>query len=350
MGAAAATWLHVLFIATSYNVLTPPRCAHAAVVSPNPLLWPIPLNVKCSGEPVCLSPQLAFKSTASSAVVSAALGRYAELVPRPASCASGSASVDTVQVVVTKDDDSLGQKTSYNYTVESSPDGSTVIVTGDTPFGALYGLETLSQLWQNGQQLCAELKVADGPTWPHRGIMLDVGRKFHPLDVLKKVLDGMGFCKLNVLHLHAADFGGVRIESKLYPNLTAHLRNDDGDALYYTHDDIAELISYARLRGVRVIPEIDLPGHSSGWFPLQASHDVVFCEEGGESAVDVLPTQLYDDPGGATVKTLSAYLTELAALFEDEVFHIGTQARHALPAFAVISSYYADKSVWHRCG
>ena len=304
----------------SLSPLGPP---HRSPPTAPPLLWPVPRRVTCSGPPRCLPPTLTLNSTSASAVVKAALARYAELLPTAASCPSGGSVVEAVEVKVGSDDERLGVNTSYAYTIRL--DGSTVTIAAGTPFGALYGLETLSQLWSaEGQQQCGTaLAVSDEPVYPHRGIMLDVGRRYHPLPVLKKVIDGMQYSKLNVLHFHAADFGGVRIESKSFPHLTAHLLDDQGAKLFYTHDDIAELIAYAKLRGVRVIPEIDLPGHSSGWFPLAATGDVVFCEKGGEAAVDELPTQLYDDPKGVTVKTLRAYLTELAGLFEDEVFHIG---------------------------
>jgi hexosaminidase len=92
--------------------------------------------------------------------------------------------------------------------------------------------------------------------------MIDSGRHFIPLDVLKRNLDGMAAVKLNVFHWHLSENQGFRIESKKFPKL----QEMGSDGLYYTQAEVRDLIAYARERGIRVVPEFDMPGHSTAWF------------------------------------------------------------------------------------
>src|SRR5262249_6093629 len=130
--------------------------------------------------------------------------------------------------------------------------------------GVLHGLETLLQLVDvtaDGFAIPA-ITIQDHPRFAWRGLMIDVSRHFIPLDVLKRNLDGMAAAKLNVLHWHLSDNQGFRVESKKFPKL--HEMGSDG--LYYTQDQIRDLVAYARERGIRVVPEFDMPGHSTPWF------------------------------------------------------------------------------------
>ena len=100
-----------------------------------------------------------------------------------------------------------------------------------------------------------------------------VGRRHYPPALVKQLIEGMAMVKLNVLHLHFSDYGnseyeefgagGVRIESKRYPQLTANLSHSAGNRLYYTQDEVRDLVEYARLRGIRVLPELEQSGHAS---------------------------------------------------------------------------------------
>jgi hexosaminidase len=114
--------------------------------------------------------------------------------------------------------------------------------------------------------------------------------------VLYDLLDTMLATKLNVLHLHVSDMCRFGVQSLVYPNLTAALTGDR--AGHYTQQDIKEVIAYAKDRGVRVVPEFDVPGHSRGFLPIEArggeSGGVHFCTDKASRS------QLYADPGGET--------------------------------------------------
>ena len=213
-----------------------------------------------------------------------------------------------------------GDNESYVLRVPNSGDPATL--RAPTLWGALRGLETFSQLvGLNPQQqygiASAPLLVTDAPAYSHRGLMIDSGRRFIPVAAVQMLIDGMEASKLNVLHLHASDNCRWSVESKLYPQLTATLTAERGG--FYTQGDVATIVAYARARGIRVVPEFDVPGHAKGLAPLVASGDAFFCDGNTSSA-----GQMFNDPAGKTLTTLKALFGEMAALFGNEaVLNIG---------------------------
>ena len=133
-----------------------------------------------------------------------------------------------------------------------------------TVVGATRGLQTLLQLLQTepAGYYFPTVKIEDAPRFRWRGLMIDCGRHFEPVAVIKRTLDGMSAVKLNVFHWHLTEDQGFRIESKLYPKLTGM----GSDGLFYSQDEAREIVAYARERGIRVVPEFDMPGHSKSWF------------------------------------------------------------------------------------
>ena len=149
-----------------------------------------------------------------------------------------------------------------SYSLEVTPSGARLHAA--TVVGAMRGLETLQQLVQSdaaGYFLPA-VSIQDTPRFPWRGLMIDCGRHFMPVDVIRRTLDGMAAVKLNVFHWHLSEDQGFRIESRAFPKL-AELGSD---GLFYTQEQAREIVAYARDRGIRVVPEFDMPGHTSAWF------------------------------------------------------------------------------------
>jgi len=210
----------------------------------------------------------------------------------------------------------LGEDESYSLDVTSS----TAKLDAPTTLGALHGLQTFLQLVATTTDGFAvpALSIQDKPRFPWRGLLIDVGRHFIPLDVLKRNLDGMAAVKLNVLHWHLSENQGFRVESKKFPKL--HEKGSDG--LFYTQDEIRDLIAYAQERGIRVMPEFDMPGHSTAWFvgyPELASAPGPYQIERKWGVFDPAmdPTQ------ERTYKFLDDFIGEMAGLFPDQYFHIG---------------------------
>ncbi len=193
-------------------------------------------------------------------------------------------------------------------------------LTAPTVVGALRGLETLLQLLAGdraGYYLPA-ISIQDRPRFPWRGLLIDSARHFTPLEVIKRNLDGMAAVKLNVFHWHLTENQGFRVESRKYPKL--HLLGSDG--LYYTQAEVRDIIEYARMRGIRVVPEFDMPGHTTAWFvgyPELASAPGPYQIERQwgifDPAMDPTRDELY--------KFLDGFIGEMAALFPDAYLHIG---------------------------
>jgi hexosaminidase len=160
----------------------------------------------------------------------------------------------------TKPVQELGEDESYKLDVTDSG----AKLNAATTLGVMRGLETFLQLVQTSSAGFAvpAVSIDDSPRFPWRGLMIDAGRHFIPLDVLKRNLDGMAAVKLNVFHWHLSENQGFRIESKKFPRL----QEMGSDGLYYTQAEVRDLIAYARERGIRVVPEFDMPGHSTAWF------------------------------------------------------------------------------------
>jgi hexosaminidase len=205
-----------------------------------------------------------------------------------------------------------------SYTLDVTPTAATLHAA--TTVGAIRGLVTLQQLLQSdpsGYYLPA-LHIEDSPRFRWRGLLIDVSRHFEPVDVIKHNLDAMAAVKLNVFHWHLSDDQGFRIQSKLYPKLTGL----GSDGLFYTQDQARDIVAYARARGIRVVPEFDMPGHTRSWFvgyPKLASGPGPYTirrEFGVEDAA-------MDPTLDSTYQFIDALLGEMATIFPDPYLHIG---------------------------
>ncbi len=136
----------------------------------------------------------------------------------------------------------------------------TVEITGNE----VWARQTLEQL-KDEQGRVPDVVIRDWPDYPFRGFMHDTGRNYQPLEMLKQTIDLMCFYKLNVFHWHLTDHPAWRIECKAYPQLNdpQFQRPGRDPGAFYTYGEIRELIAYAQERGIRVMPEIDMPGHST---------------------------------------------------------------------------------------
>jgi len=205
-----------------------------------------------------------------------------------------------------------------SYTLEITPAGARL--DAPTTVGALRGFETLLQLVESDSAgwYLPGARVEDTPRFPWRGLLIDVGRHFEPTAVIKRQLDAMAAVKLNVLHWHLSEDQGFRVESRRYPLL--HQRGSDGQ--FYPQAEIREVVAYARDRGIRVVPEFDMPGHASAWFvgyPELASGKGPFAIERRFGVF--APT--FDPTRETTYQFLDGFIGEMAGLFPDTYWHIG---------------------------
>jgi hexosaminidase len=205
-----------------------------------------------------------------------------------------------------------------SYSLEINPEHAAL--SANTVVGAMRGMETFSQLVAGDADgyYFPVVSINDKPRFPWRGLMIDVGRHFEPVDVIKRNIDGMASVKMNVFHWHLSEDQGFRIESKKYPKLQG--MGSGGE--FYTQEQVRDVIDYAADRGVRVVPEFDMPGHTSSWmvgYPELASAPGPYELEMRWGVFD--PTM--DPTREETYQFLDAFIGEMSALFPDEYFHIG---------------------------
>lgn len=195
-----------------------------------------------------------------------------------------------------------------------------VELSAQTDFGAVHGMETIQQLLDanSAGYFLPAVHIEDEPRFPWRGLMLDPGRHFLPVSNVLRTLDAMAAVKMNVLHLHLTEDQGFRIESKRFPKL----QQLGSEGKFYTQDEIRQIVQYATDRGIRVVPEFDMPGHTTSWlvgYPELASRPGPYRVEHGTGVFNPALNPTLD----STYEFLDAFLGEMSTLFPDEYIHVG---------------------------
>lgn len=219
----------------------------------------------------------------------------------------------------------LGDDESYQLSIKPTY----IAIQSISDFGALHGLTTLTQLLYAADEknpntanstslVLPILEIEDQPKFQWRGLLIDSVRHFIPLSAIKRQLDGMAGAKLNVFHWHLNDDQGWRIESKRYPKL----HQMASDNLYYTQAEIKQLVDYASLLGIRVVPELDIPGHASS---IAVAYPELMAEKKSyvmqrhwgvfEPVLDVSDAKVY--------QFIDDLVAEFSLLFPDNYIHIG---------------------------
>lgn len=236
---------------------------------PAPPLWPLPAKFSSGADTVHLVPSAAFFTLdGASPLLTAAFGRYAALTfPHTTTATAPAGAIHALAFAVDDLNEDVPQfGMDETYTLSVSRAGATVAA--KTVWGALRALETFSQLatfdfaTETYAVESCPWRVADAPRFPHRGLMIDSARHFQPLASIRAVVDSLPYAKLNVLHWHVVDSQSFPFHSVSSPKLW--------DGAYsererYTHADIAGIVEYGRLRGIRVMVEFDMPGHAQSW-------------------------------------------------------------------------------------
>jgi hexosaminidase len=186
--------------------------------------------------------------------------------------------------------------------------------------GVLRGVETLLQLVTSDRAgaFVPAVRIDDRPRFRWRGLLIDAARHWMPVEVVKRNLDGMASVKLNVLHWHLTEDQGFRVESRKYPKL--HTLGSDG--LFYTQDQIRDVVAYAAARGIRVLPEFDMPGHVTSWL---VGHPELAAAPGPYAIARTWGVfdAAFDPTREEVYRLLDGFLGEMAALFPDDFMHIG---------------------------
>ncbi len=228
---------------------------------------------------------------------------------------------DTIYTVEVKYDKKsqlkLKEDESYTIVIQNNK----ILLNAKTDLGIIHAFETLLQLLENTSEYYYfhNIKIKDYPRFAWRGLLIDVSRHFEPVNVIKRNLDAMRVAKLNIFHWHLSDDQGFRVEIKRYPQLTTKA----SDGLYYTQEQIKDIIKYAADRGIMVMPEIDVPGHATAIltaFPeIGSVKDTTYTLQRNAGIFD--PT--LDPTNPKTYEILDGIFEELAQLFPFDYIHIG---------------------------
>ncbi len=286
-----------------------------------PGLMPLPMKVQEGEGRLVIDSGFAVTSTgATNARLDAAMKRLSDRISRETGLPLRKGTNRAALVVECKTNSpqtpELGEDESYRLDITAQQ----ATLSAATTTGALRGLETFAQLVVPGADgfEAPAVHIEDKPRFAWRGLMLDVSRHWMPVETVKRNLDAMAAVKLNVFHWHLSDDQGFRVESKRHPRL----QELGSDGNFYTQNQIRDVVAYAADRGIRVIPELDMPGHMTAWFvgyPELASAPGPYSIERkwGVFAPALDPTR----PEAYTF--LEDVIGEMAALFPDRYFHIG---------------------------
>ncbi|KAJ2522253.1 Glucosamine-6-phosphate isomerase (Glucosamine-6-phosphate deaminase) (GNPDA) (GlcN6P deaminase) [Coemansia sp. RSA 2049] len=298
-------------------------------------LWPLPITYTGGNCTTAVGNVPISAGYTTSQILADAVGRYNAIIDKekftpPADykikeAPSTSGTVAGLSVTVNSSDETLNLDTDESYTLHVPVDGQATLHS-ETVFGALRGLETYSQLILSygGKKVIREtpVHIKDSPLLHHRGLMLDTARNYYPLSALKRTLDAMSYNKVNVFHWHIVDAQSWPVQSNKYPELQA--KGAYGPDMQYSYADVKEIIQYGKARGIRVIPEFDMPGHS---YIVHESHpELVSCpnvQPGWDKRAAEPPSGQLNIAKAAATEFAKNIIDEYAALFTDEMFHLG---------------------------
>mmetsp|Transcript_23820 Transcript_23820/g.34929 ORF Transcript_23820/g.34929 Transcript_23820/m.34929 type:complete len:608 (+) Transcript_23820:49-1872(+) len=331
-------------------------------------IWPWPTEVECAVDGITryLSPtnfQISLKSQSeskNSSILLSALSRYQQLIfNQPQRITRGylvepqfildndgydddddtsrvrgksQSYITGIEVMVLEEHDGTPKnaESDESYKINIDAQSSLVYIESVSVWGAIYALETFSQLVEHGDKVRnVPVTITDTPRFPWRGFLLDTSNHFIPVSAITRLIDSMAATKLNVLHWHLVDSYAFPFLSQRYPDLAksgSWLAGERGMELppdTYTTDDIRYVVEYCKYRGIRIVPEMDVPGHGYSWGLSEKFQEITtacphYVDELGH--IDDVPL---DPTVELTYDTIRGLFTELAVLFPDQFFHIG---------------------------
>lgn len=293
---------------------------------PAPALIPQPAELQRADGDFALSKQTRI-------LCAAGLADVAALAREQIGCGPTSASDQPQDHAIWLSQDSSLASEAYRLDITSRR----IAVAGGSPAGVFYGVQTLRQIVgpspDSGSAQVPCLSIHDHPRFAWRGLMLDCSRTFQSLDYLRKTVDRLAFYKMNVLHLHLTDDQGWRMEMRKYPELTdkgarfsAKHNEPSSHQGFYRQAELGELIEYAKRRGVTIVPEIEMPGHSTA---ALVCHPEFSCT--GNIPDDIFPfgkglhitKDVYCAGNEAVFAFLQDVLDEVVEVFPSKYIHVG---------------------------
>ncbi|KAG6760278.1 hypothetical protein POTOM_036785 [Populus tomentosa] len=291
-------------------------------------VWPLPAKFSSGNNTLSVDPELSLVfdgKGGDSSIIKDGFGRYKKIIFKHSTKSSSVNKrlvfdIGVLKIVVLSDNEELqlGVDESYLLLVEKR-NGQSIIgeayIEANTVYGALRGLETFSQLCafdyetKAVQIYRAPWYILDKPRFAYRGLLLDTSRHYLPIGVIKQIIESMSYAKLNVLHWHIIDEESFPLEVPSYPNLW---KGSYTKWERYTVEDAYEIVDFAKMRGINVMAEIDVPGHAESW---------------GTGYPDLWPSPSCREPldvsKNFTFDVISGIMTDLRKIFPFGLFHLG---------------------------
>ncbi|KAL9418908.1 hypothetical protein AB3S75_036794 [Citrus x aurantiifolia] len=300
-------------------------------------IWPLPAQFTSGNDALSVDPDLYLSVSgkgSGSKIVKEAFERYKAIIFEHEVEGVNSLSVfnnfrkrrswgfdiGTLKIVVHSDNEELQLGVDESYTLlVAKNEGLSIIgeatIEANTVYGALRGLETFSQLCSFDYDTKSVLVykapwyIQDKPRFAFRGLLIDTSRHYLPVDVIKQIIESMSYAKLNVLHWHIIDEQSFPLEVPTYPNLW---KGSYSKWERYTVEDAHEIVGFAKMRGINVMAEVDVPGHAESW---GAGYPNLWPSPSCREPLDVSKN--------FTFEVISGILSDLRKIFPFELFHLG---------------------------
>ncbi|KAJ3098024.1 hypothetical protein HDU97_004357 [Phlyctochytrium planicorne] len=315
-------------------------------------LWPIPLKASYATDaaPIAVDPlAISFQIVGSvkSARLQRAFDRFGSKYKKVGCGVAAGAKPLIVEVKLDTGDEVAIATAPETYTLEVPAAGNVVIGAANT-VGALRALETFSQLlvpntivpayvfdsigcdiilknkdYKPGYYLPgAPWSISDGPSFSHRGLLMDTARHYVPVEAILRTIEGLAASKLNVLHWHIVDSQSFPVVSETVPTLSAGGAYSSFQV--YNRADVQRIVTFAEDRGVRVVPEFDLPGHTYAWGIANPGLTVCNAAKDWKKYCAEPPCGQIDVTKKENVDLVATLLKEMSTWFKDPLFHLGT--------------------------
>ncbi|KAI4348107.1 hypothetical protein L6164_008868 [Bauhinia variegata] len=290
-------------------------------------IWPLPAEFSSGEETLSVDPRLSLTvdgNGGGSAIIGAAFERYKGIVFKNGGKFSSLLrklrekisvyDVSKLKITVHSANVELQLGVDESYTL-IVPKAGEVTIEANTVYGALRGLETFSQLCtfdyttKTVKIHNAPYSIKDKPRFAYRGLLVDTSRHYLPVDVMKQIIESMSYAKLNVLHWHIIDEQSFPLEVPTYPNLW---KGSYTKWERYTVEDAYEIVNFAKMRGINVMAEVDVPGHAESW---GAGYPELWPSPSCREPLDVSKKFTFD--------VIQGLLTDLRKIFPFELFHLG---------------------------
>ncbi|KAJ8773026.1 hypothetical protein K2173_028203 [Erythroxylum novogranatense] len=297
---------------------------------PRNMSWPHPLATRLSTRFLIVAPDHPYLAAAVFRYSRQVLNEhYHPLVPPVVNISTSSPPLKTLAISVADLASSLQHGVDESYILTIPNFGAVATLTAETVWGAMRGLETFSQLvWANPSLVPRGLYIWDSPLFGHRGLMLDTSRNYYAVEDIMRTIGAMSANKMNVFHWHITDSHSFPLLLPSEPDLA--VKGSYGSSMQYSPDDVAKIVKFGLEHGVRVLPEIDSPGHTGSW--AAAYPDIVACANmfwwpAGSDWSD----RLASEPGTGhlnplnpkTYHILKNVINDIVTLFPEPFYHGG---------------------------